>query len=106
VGTEFDVSELSRELAALRARPHAHKFAFILPLAPGLRDTARAFLAEGPLGEQAYEPGLVEEEGTPEPGLREVEGRVAELVARGEHERLRGRDGELADLGLVSLGRV
>jgi hypothetical protein len=48
VGTKFDVSELSRELAALRSRPHAHKFAFILPLAPGLRDTARAFLAEGP----------------------------------------------------------
>ena len=48
MATKFDVGELSGELAKLRSRPQLHKIAFVLPIAAGEREVARAFLEEGP----------------------------------------------------------
>lgn len=44
----FDVGEISEELARLRGHHHLRRVAFVLPLLPGTRDVARAFIAEEP----------------------------------------------------------
>ena len=48
MATTFDVAQLGHELAKLQAHPHVRKVVFVLPLAEGMRDAARDFLAEGP----------------------------------------------------------
>jgi hypothetical protein len=44
----FDIAEVSRELDRLLAHPNLHKLAIVLPLDPGKRELARAYLDEGP----------------------------------------------------------
>ena len=44
----FDISQLSAELAALRALPHAHKVAVVVPVDPDRASMTRAAVAEGP----------------------------------------------------------
>ena len=44
---QFDVGELSSELAKLRSRPQLHKLAIVLPISPAKREVAWDFLAEG-----------------------------------------------------------
>ena len=44
----FDVAEVARELDRLLAHPHLRKLAIVLPLDPGKREVAHAYLAEGP----------------------------------------------------------
>lgn len=48
MSTNFDISELEHELAALSRRPHLRRVAIVVPLAPGMRDMARSAIAEGP----------------------------------------------------------
>jgi hypothetical protein len=48
MSTTFDVGELSHELEALLRRPHLHKLAIVLPLAPAMSEFAHDLLAEGP----------------------------------------------------------
>src|SRR3954469_14165599 len=49
----FDIGELAREVAALDARSAAKRIAIVVPLEPGKREIAEAFLAEGP----PFDPG-------------------------------------------------
>lgn len=44
----FDVAGVAKELDRLLANPHLRKLAIVLPLDPGKRDVARAYLDEGP----------------------------------------------------------
>jgi len=44
----FDVAAVSRELDRLLSNPHLRKLALVLPLDPGKREVARAYLDEGP----------------------------------------------------------
>jgi hypothetical protein len=44
----FDIAQLSGELAALRAHPHARTLAVVVPVDPQRQDMTRAALAEGP----------------------------------------------------------
>jgi hypothetical protein len=44
----FDIGELEQELAVLRAHPHTHTIAFVLPLVEGRREVARALIEEEP----------------------------------------------------------
>ena len=44
----FDVADVARQLDRLLAHPHLHKLAIVLPLDPGKREVARAYLDEGP----------------------------------------------------------
>jgi hypothetical protein len=48
MATTFDVAMLGHELGKLTANPHLRKVVIVLPLAEGMRETARAFLSEGP----------------------------------------------------------
>jgi hypothetical protein len=44
----FDVAQVSRELNRVLSNPHLHKLAVVLPLDPGKRALAYAYLEEGP----------------------------------------------------------
>jgi hypothetical protein len=44
----FDIAQLSGELAALRAHPHARTVAVVVPIDPQRAEMTRAALAEGP----------------------------------------------------------
>lgn len=48
MSTKFDIGDLEHELAALVSHPHLKHLAFVMPLAPGMRDMAREAVAEGP----------------------------------------------------------
>jgi hypothetical protein len=48
VSASFEIQAFADELAALATRPHLHKIVVVLPLAPGMREVAWDFLAEGP----------------------------------------------------------
>jgi hypothetical protein len=50
---KFDIGDLERELATLISRADLKHVAFVVPLAPGMRDMASRALAEGP----PFEPG-------------------------------------------------
>lgn len=64
----FDIAQLSGELAALRANPHARKLAVVVPIDPQHADMTRAAVAEGPpfdpasVGLAAHEVILTSEE--------------------------------------------
>jgi hypothetical protein len=44
----FDIAQLSGELAAVRAHPHARSVAVVVPIDPQRSEMTRAALAEGP----------------------------------------------------------
>jgi hypothetical protein len=48
MSTTFDIGEVEHELAALASHPNLKHIALVVPLAPGMREMARAAVAEGP----------------------------------------------------------
>jgi hypothetical protein len=84
----FDISELAREVGVLDARSSAKRVAIVVPLEPGKREIAEAFLAEGPpfdpreLGLRRHEVYLTDDEAIfvfeAEDGLHGLEGLLAE----------------------------